>query len=128
METLKKKIVVIDDEAHIRRVIELKLKNKGYIVETATNGEEGLALIRQHKPDVVITDIMMPKLDGKALSQELDTYKKEKSFLTIVMTCRISPDESSWINKMQDILFIEKPFSPSKLMEYVDGYFRKMES
>ena len=64
-----KSVLVIDDEAHIRRVIELKFKNQGYRVSTATNGEEGLELIKAEEPDVVITDIMMPKLDGKALCE-----------------------------------------------------------
>ena len=58
-----KLVLIIDDEAHIRRVIELKFRNQGYRVRTATNGEEGLELIKAHEPDVVITDIMMPKLD-----------------------------------------------------------------
>ena len=119
-------MVVIDDEAHIRRVIELKLKNKGYSVVTATNSEEGLAFVKEQRPDVVITDIMMPKLDGKTLSMELNRLKGEWAFLTIVMTCRISPDENAWIDKMQDILFLEKPFSPTRLMEYIEGYFRGM--
>lgn len=126
METNNRKVVVIDDEAHIRRVIELKLKNKGYSVVTATNGEEGLAFVKEQRPDVVITDIMMPKLDGKTLSMELNRLKGEWAFLTIVMTCRISPDENAWIDKMQDILFLEKPFSPTRLMEYIEGYFRGM--
>jgi len=123
LETNRKKVIVIDDEAHIRRVIELKLKNRGYLVGTASDGQEGLDLIMVQKPDVVITDIMMPKLDGKTLSQELNKYKEEWSFLTIVMTCRISPDESAWVNKMKDIVFLEKPFSPSRLMGKIDDYF-----
>lgn len=118
-----RKIVIIDDEAHIRRVIELKLKNQGYQVETATNGEEGFEMIKEKKPDVVITDIMMPRLDGKTLTKKISGFKEEWSFLTIVMTCRISPDESSWIEKMKDTMFIEKPFSPSRLVEYIDQYF-----
>jgi FixJ family two-component response regulator len=71
---------------------------------------------------VVITDIMMPKLDGKALCEQTDHLKEEWPFLTIVVTCRISPDEHSWIEGMRDTLFMEKPFSPSKLIECVDQY------
>ena len=105
-----KSVLVIDDEAHIRRVIEVKFKNQGYQVTTATNGEEGLELIESQKPDVVITDIMMPKLDGKALCERVNALKKERPFLTIVMTCRISPAEQDWIDEMQDTMFVEKPF------------------
>jgi CheY-like chemotaxis protein len=117
-----KKVLVIDDEAHIRRVIALKLKNRGYQVLMAVNGEEGLNMIKTQKPNVVITDIMMPKLDGKTLCEQTNHFKEEWPFLTIVVTCRISPDEHSWIEGMRDTLFMEKPFSPSKLIECVDRY------
>ena len=118
-----KSVLVIDDEAHIRRVIELKFKNQGYRVITATNGEEGLELIKAQEPDVVITDIMMPKLDGKTLCERVNELKKERPFLTIVMTCRISPTEQDWIDQMQDTVFVEKPFSLSTILKCVDQYF-----
>ncbi len=118
-------VLVIDDEAHIRRVIGLKFKNQGYRVTTAVNGEEGLDLIRSQKPDIVITDIMMPKLDGKALCERVNELKKERPFLTIVMTCRISPTEQDWIDQMQDTVFVEKPFSLSTILKCVDHYFGK---
>ena len=118
-----KSVLVIDDEAHIRRVIELKFKNQGYRVSTATNGEEGLELIKAQEPDVVITDIMMPRLDGKALCERVNELKKERPFLTIVMTCRISPTEQDWIDEMQDTVFVEKPFSLSTILKCVDHYF-----
>ena len=118
-----KKVLIIDDEPHIRRVIELKLKQGGYQVLQATDGEQGLDLIHTQRPDAVITDIMMPKLDGKALCEQTNRLKKERSFLTLIVTCRISPDERKWISKMQDTLFMEKPFSPSRLLECIDRYF-----
>ena len=118
-----KRVLVIDDEAHIRRVIELKFKNQGYRVTTATNGEEGLDIIESEQPDVVITDIMMPKMDGKALCERVNELKKKRPFLTIVMTCRISPTEQDWIDELQDTVFVEKPFSLSTILKCVDQYF-----
>jgi DNA-binding response OmpR family regulator len=119
----KKKVLIIDDEPHIRRVIELKLKQRGYQVFEAKDGEEGLELIHRLRPDAVITDIMMPKLDGKALCEQTNGLKKKRPFLTLIITCRISFDERSWVSKMQDTLFMEKPFSPSRLLECIDRYF-----
>jgi len=118
-----KKILVIDDEAHIRRVIALKLKKRGYRVVMAANGEEGLNIIKSQRPNVVVSDIMMPKLDGKSLCEQTNGLKEEWPFLTIIMTCRIFPNEQKWINEMQDTLFMEKPFSPSRLVEHIDQYF-----
>jgi DNA-binding response OmpR family regulator len=119
----KKKVLIIDDEPHIRRVIELKLKQRGYQVFEAKDGKEGLELIHRLRPDAVITDIMMPKLDGKALCEQTNRLKQERPFLTLIITCRISFDERSWVSKMQDTLFMEKPFSPSRLLECIDRYF-----
>ena len=119
----KKKVLIIDDEPHIRRVIDLKLKQRGYQVFLAKDGEEGLDLILRQCPNVVITDIMMPKMDGKTLCELTNRLKKERSFLTIIITCRISPDEHKWIGTMQDTMFMEKPFSPSRLLECIDRYF-----
>lgn len=118
-----KRVLVIDDEAHIRRVIELKFKNQGYQVITATNGEQGLDLIKSKQPDVVITDIMMPKLDGKSLCERANELKEKRSFLTIVMTCRISPTEKDWIEQLTDTVFVEKPFSLQTILKCVEQYF-----
>jgi DNA-binding response OmpR family regulator len=123
----KKKILIIDDEAHIRYVIALKLKNRGYEVMMAMNGEEGLGLIMSEKPDVVISDIIMPKMDGKTLCERTDSLKKERPFLTIIMTCRISPHEQAWIDQMQDTLFMEKPFSPALLVAQITNYFSRTD-
>ena len=114
-----KRVLVIDDEAHIRRVIELKFKNQGYQVITATNGEEGLDLIKSQQPDVVITDIMM--------CERANELKKKRPFLTIVMTCRISPTEQDWISQLQDAVFVEKPFSLQTILKCVDQYFGNEE-
>ncbi|MBI4633023.1 MAG: response regulator [Deltaproteobacteria bacterium] len=118
-----KKILVVDDEAHVRRVIELKLKNRGYQVLTATNGREGLDLIRIEQPDAVIVDLNMPVMDGESLCRLTDPLKRERPFLTIVMTARISPEERTWIEEMNETQFVEKPFSPSNLLERINAYF-----
>lgn len=123
----KKKILVIDDEAPIRRVIELKLKNKGYDVITAGDGEEGLKFIKSEKPDVVITDINMPKLNGKDLCHLIDNLKTLRPFLTIIITARISLDDKVWADKMKTTVFMEKPFSPSRILDSIDQYFEEQD-
>jgi hypothetical protein len=52
--------------------------------------------------------------------------KRERTFLTIIMTARIIPDEEKWITTMQDTVFMEKPFSPSSILERIDHYFGVM--
>jgi CheY-like chemotaxis protein len=117
-----KKVLIVDDEAPIRRVLEFKLKNSGYQVLIAKNGAQGLELIKTHQPDAVITDIMMPEMDGQQLCEQSNALKHDRPFLTIVVTCRIAQDEQQWINQLQDTLFMEKPFSPARLVECIDQY------
>ena len=103
-------------------MIALKLNNRGYQVLTAANGEEGLRIIQAEKPHVVVTDINMPRLDGKALCEQTDHLKRDRDFLTIVVTARISTDDHRWIEKMHQTQFMEKPFSPSKLVDCIEQY------
>jgi CheY-like chemotaxis protein len=117
-----KKVLIVEDEAPIRRVLEFKLKNSGYQVLIAKNGAQGLELIKTHQPDAVITDIMMPEMDGQQLCEQSNALKPNRPFLTIVVTCRIAQDEQQWINQLQDTLFMEKPFSPARLVECIDQY------
>ena len=119
---INKKVLIVDDEAPIRRVLEFKLKNSGYRVLIAKNGVQGLELVKTRQPDAVITDIMMPEMDGKQLCEQSNGLKKDRPFLTIVVTCRIAQDEQQWINQMQDTLFMGKPFSPARLVECIDQY------
>jgi len=122
-----KKILIIDDEAYIRRVLELKLKNKGYEVLTASDGEEGFALIESRQPDVVVSDIMLPKLDGRALCERTIPIKEKRPFLTIVVTARINPDERDWIAQMPETIFMEKPFSPKKILDAIEKYLEDLK-
>ena len=118
-----KKILIIDDEPYIRRVIEFKLKQRGYQVITATNGEQGLNCFKKYKPHVVVTDINMPKMDGKVFCELTNEFKEKQPFLTIIITCSVPLDELQWVDKMQETRFFEKPFSPSKLLDCIDQYF-----
>ncbi len=120
---IDKTILLVDDEAYIRRVIELKLRKAGYQVLTAKNGDEGFNLMKANQPDVLITDIKMPKMNGKVLCEKANEFKKERPFLTLIITCSISFDEKIWIKRMQDTVFMEKPFSLSRLLDCVDRYF-----
>ncbi len=119
-------ILTVDDDAYIRKVIELKLKRNGYQVVTAVNGIDALKTIQKMKPDVVITDLNMPGMDGEALCRNTNPLKKERRFLTIVMTSRIDPHDAKWLEEMQDTRFIEKPFSPARLIAYINDYFESM--
>jgi len=115
------KILIVDDEAYIRRVIELKLKNKGYEVITAKNGTEGLEKFKLNHPEIVITDIKMPGMDGQALCEQIKNAKNEQPCLIVVVTCSVSGSRFDWLEKINGHL-LEKPFSPSRLLELIDEF------
>ena len=116
-------VLVVDDDAYILRVIELKLKTHGYGVFTAANGGEGLDMVERIKPDVLITDINMPKMDGETLCLRTNSLKRSQQFLTIVLSARIGNDNRQWVKELENTRFIEKPFSPSQLLRCLDEYF-----
>lgn len=123
----KKRLLVIDDDPHIRKVVELKLKSRGFEIFLASDGEEGLEAIMTQRPDVVVSDINMPKLDGEMLCKKTNHLKKERPFLTIIVTARIASHQEKWIEDMIDTRFMEKPFSPTKLLRTIEAYFEPSE-
>ena len=121
-------ILIVDDEAPIRKVLNHLLSKRGYKVLQAVNGQEGLEKIQSEAPDVVISDIMMPKIDGKTLCEMTNGFKQERPFLTIIITSRIAPEDRVWIKDMQATKFIEKPFSPKKILQEVEAYLNGQET
>lgn len=117
-----KKVLVVDDESHIRRVIEVKLRKYGFDVIYAPNGREGLKVLQKEKPRVMITDINMPVMDGRELCEKSDPCKRDWSFLTVIITARINPEDRTWVADMTDTIFLEKPFSTSVLKDQIEKY------
>jgi CheY-like chemotaxis protein len=116
------KILIVDDEAYIRRVLEIKLKNRGYEVITAADGVEGLEKLDLYNPEIVITDIKMPGMDGRALCEKINNSSNDKPYLIIVVTCSVSEGNIGWINNMRDTLLLEKPFSPTRVLEAIEDH------
>jgi CheY-like chemotaxis protein len=64
----------------------------------------------------------MPIMNGKTLVEKTNGLKKDRAFLTIIITARINPEDRDWIDNMQDTLFMEKPFSPARIADVVEKY------
>jgi len=86
MEENKKIVLLVDDDSLIIRMYQNKLSNEGYRVDIAFNGKEALVKVKQEKPDVILLDVMMPKMNGvetlKALKKDLETSSIPVIFLT----------------------------------------------
>jgi two-component system, OmpR family, alkaline phosphatase synthesis response regulator PhoP len=115
-----KKILVADDESHILHVVSLKLRNAGYEVLTAADGQEALELAQSEHPDLLITDYHMPQLSGLELCQKLKQDPGTSNIPAIMLTARgyqLDPQdtEQSGILRM-----LSKPFSPRNLLTTVN--------
>ena len=112
-------ILCVDDEAHILHVVSLKLRNAGFNVLTAEDGEEGLSLAKQHRPDLIITDFQMPFLSGLELCIELKKYEPTRRTPAIMLTARgfaIPPNQMELTNIVG---VMNKPFSPRDVLARV---------
>lgn len=124
MENHKEKILVVDDEINIRRILETRLSIVGYTVITAADGEEALLLYRKEVPDLIILDIMIPKLDGYGVCQEI----RKESEIPIIMLTALSDvtDKITGLELGADD-YIVKPFSPKELEARVKSILRRVE-
>jgi len=114
-----KKVLVIDDNRFILRIIKSKLSSGGIDVVTALDGEEGIKKAFEEKPDLIITDIMMPKLDGFGVYNKLkgnpDTQKIPVIFLTAI------GEKKEELEELGPATVIYKPFSPRQMLNTVNS-------
>jgi len=114
------RVVAMDDDHDILRLLRIKLEKEGFQVITATDGEEGVKAVLGEKPDVMIVDVMMPKKDGYQVLEEVQAKYGDKSPVTIMLTSKAeSSDLVEGLSRGADD-YITKPFSPSELIERIN--------
>jgi len=128
---MKKKVLLVDDEADFVEINKAALENKGYQVVVAYDGKEALSKALEEKPDVIILDVMMTtKTEGFDVSRELRRHKEMRDVPIIMLTAirermdikwKIQPDEE-WLPVTE---FLEKPVAPEKLTEKVEEMLKR---
>jgi CheY-like chemotaxis protein len=143
-------ILVVEDIPNILELLEVTLRFKGYPVVTACNGQEALEVIERERPALVITDILMPKMDGYALAQKLRTDPKTRHIPLIFLSATyVTPEDRAFALSLGAKRFIEKPVDteeflltvaeiltagpmtvpePMEEMEFYRGYRERLES
>ncbi len=119
------KILVVDDEASIRRILETRLKMVGYEVATAADGEEALELFSKFNPDLMILDVMMPKLDGYGVTREI---RRTSDTPIIILTALGDVSERITGLELGADDYVIKPFSPKELEARVKAVLRRTTS
>lgn len=111
------KILVVDDEPFICRSLTFVLKKGNYDVLEARNGEEALNAIREHKPDLVFLDVMMPKINGFEVTQEVRSDTSLDDVKIILLTAKGQECDREIGKDAGANDYMTKPFSPSKILD-----------
>lgn len=119
-----RRILVVDDEPRMTRFIRMNLDLEGFSVHEAYDGKEALDRVREVLPDLVILDVMMPKLDG---FQTLQMMREVSSVPVIMLTARASEDDRVRGLELGADDYITKPFSPRELVSRVRAVLRRTE-
>lgn len=114
-------ILVADDEAHITAVVALKLRNAGFVVITAADGEEAYEHACAKLPDLIITDLQMPYMDGLALATRLRANPNTAGIPTILLTARGHALSQADIAQTTIREVLSKPFSPREVLAKVEA-------
>lgn len=117
-----KNILIVDDEPHVIRVLKLSLEKNGYVVTAAHNGEQALERLKDNLPDILITDIDMPRMNGKELCSRIKNDMPDRNFPILVLTSKTEIEHREWTRDMKITMFLEKPVSIRKLLKLLDDY------
>jgi DNA-binding response OmpR family regulator len=118
------RILVVEDEPHILHLVQRNLEREGYAVETAVNGVDALGKILARTPDLLISDVMMPEMDGFELLEHLRGDPDLADLPVLLLTVRSrDPDVQAGYRRGAD-LYLTKPFHPDELLAFVRRLLR----
>ncbi|HEX4539093.1 MAG TPA: response regulator [Acidimicrobiales bacterium] len=118
-------VLIVDDDPVVRRMLQLSFESEGFDVSTAGDGLEGLEAMRSDKPDVVILDIMMPKLDGMKVLNEVNADDDLRGMPVILLSAKATSLDVDLGLKAGAADYITKPVDPIELVERVRSVLAK---
>lgn len=122
MTAEEKRILVADDDPVILRLIQVNLELEGYQVLTANNGQEAVDMATAELPDLVILDIMMPRLDGYQACEQLKSAEATKQIPVIFLSAKAQQGDIEKGKSYGVVDYLTKPFDPSDLLDVVERY------
>lgn len=123
---MAEEILCIDDESGVVELVELILQREGVVVRGASSGAEGLALMRERRPQLVLLDIMMPDKDGWEVFKEMKADTSLREIPVIILTARDSSFEEIIARERAGVDdYITKPFTPARLRESIKKVLSK---
>jgi two-component system alkaline phosphatase synthesis response regulator PhoP len=116
----KGKVLVVDDEVNITQILEFSIGAEGFDVITAQNGEEAIEKARREQPDLIILDIMMPKIDGYEACRILKANPLTRNIPVVLLTAKGRDIDRRLGMEVGATDYIVKPFSPNRLVERIN--------
>jgi len=122
-----KKILAVDDEKHIARLIEINLQKAGYEVVTASNGKEAMDAVAADKPDLIVLDWMMPQMSGLEVLKALKVDPQTETIPVIMLTAKAADADvfKGWSSGVD--CYLTKPFNPMELLTFVERILNQGE-
>src|SRR4051795_8577006 len=114
-------VLVVDDEPQVVWVIEFSLQGEGYATLTAHDGFEAMTQIQRHHPDLMVLDVMMPRMDGWSVLEELLKLPRDERPRVVMVTALTSVQERSKASALGADAFVPKPFSVEELVTVLHG-------
>jgi CheY-like chemotaxis protein len=122
MSAEEKRILIADDDPVILRLIQVNLELEGYEVLTANNGEEAVQVANAEHPDLVILDIMMPRLDGYQACEQLKATESTREIPVIFLSAKAQQGDIEKGQSFGVAAYLTKPFDPTELLEVVEKH------
>ena len=113
------KILLVDDDTLLVRMYQKKLQNDGFIVAIADDGVTALKKVPEFKPDLIVLDIMMPKMNGLQVLTKLKEQKTTEKIPVILLTIRDSVEDQVKGYQAQTTYYLNKPYSTDLLLAYI---------
>lgn len=113
------KVLVVDDDRAIQQLLEVNLELEGYDVAKATDGAEALEMVAAFQPDIVLLDVMMPKMDGREVCRRLKADPKTAALPVVFLSARAQDMDVSLGLELGAAAYLTKPFEPQDLLDTV---------
>ena len=117
-----RRVLIVDDDRFITRVLRMKLEQEGFQVFVAHNGSEGFAQVMKYKPQVVVTDLNMPIMNGWELCTQINQVPDSKPHI-IITTSLIEHKERQRVKEFSNAQLVDKPVSPKEICNLIHGIF-----
>ena len=114
-----KKLLVVEDEIDLANALKMRFESIGYAVDTAIDGQQALQKVRDNPPDLIILDLMLPKIDGYKVSRILKFDEKYKDIPIIMLTAKAQEKDKELGLQVGASAYIVKPFDSKDLVEKV---------